>query len=75
MGLGSTNSASEVGMVENVKLNHDLDTNFCNFSPFLRHSAMPSKFPKIGYVLGVKVSMLGGRGSKITQKMATWYGL
>ena len=40
VGLGSTNSASEVGMVENVKLNHDLDTNFCNFSPFLRHSAM-----------------------------------
>ena len=44
VGLGSTNSASEVGMVENVKLNHDLDTNFCNFSPFLRHSALSGEF-------------------------------
>ena len=40
MGLGSINSTSEVGMVKNVKLNHDLDTIFCNFSPFLRQNAM-----------------------------------
>ena len=31
------------------------------------------KSPKIGYVIGVKLSTLGGGGSKITQKMATWF--
>ena len=55
VGLGSTNSASEVGMVENVKLNHDLDTNFCNLSPFLRHSVLVHW--NVAYIYQIAISL------------------
>ena len=44
---------------------------------FINHVATKGEgwiFSKIGYVIGVKVSTLGGgQESKITQKIATWF--
>ena len=49
-----------------------------NKGSFINHVATKGgrggrKSPKIGYVIGVKLTTLGGRGSEITQKMATWF--
>ena len=46
-----------------------------NLGAFINHVASKGegglKFPKIGYVIGIKVSTLGGRGVKNFKKMAT----